>query len=186
MRRRFSLTARLAVVLCTGAVLSMAMACNAVLGIPEVDHLATSPSPSTEGGVRACPPGQKSCSGFCVSVLEPANGCAAAECEPCALPHATSACVQGECAIAACEEGFGNCNAARGDGCEVDLRSDPRNCRDCGADCGDLTCHGGVCQCTIDEDCGYRGSCDQGSCVCGRDQTCSPGAVCDSPDSCEF
>ena len=75
----------------------------------------------------ACPPGlegtSKSCGTRCVSVNDPAYGCAAPDCTPCNLPGAVPACVDGACAIFACTGGRADCNANPVDGCESDLLS---------------------------------------------------------------
>jgi len=146
-------------------------ACNGILGIPEVELRA--------GDADTCVLGQKSCGGICVSALDPAVGCSAADCKPCALPHAKNTCVQGQCAIEACEEGFGNCNATRADGCEVDLRSAPRQCGPCPVD------GAGVCVCTTNQSCKFGGTCDEGVCTCG-DTACAPGAKCIEPGTCDY
>ncbi len=44
------------------------------------------------------------------------------------------ACDYGQCVIN-CASGFANCNGAESDGCEVDTKSDPRNCGGCGVSC---------------------------------------------------
>lgn len=177
------------VVLLAGLGLALMVACNGVLGIPEVDLLTAGDSATTnqnpEGGGLTCAQGQKSCGGACVSISEPGNGCASVDCRPCALAHAKNACVQGECAIEACEQGFDNCNGSRADGCEADLRKDNDNCRECGMKCGDYACSGGVCLCTTNESCGFNGKCENKTCVCGGN-TCSPGSDCDDTDSCRF
>ncbi|MDB4929691.1 MAG: uncharacterized protein JWM10_2175, partial [Myxococcaceae bacterium] len=53
----------------------------------------------------------------------------------CATANGTPACAAGNCAIGSCNTGFANCNAAVGDGCEVNLQSDPTNCGTCGMVC---------------------------------------------------
>lgn len=180
-RRRFSFTGRAAVVLVACSTLCAAIACNGILGIPAAERLDGEAGP----GPGSCAPGQKTCNGACVSVLDPSNGCAAEDCRPCALAHAKNACVDRQCAIEVCEEGFGNCNASRADGCEADLRSDPRNCDTCGNDCQGFGCTAGVCRCTTNDSCGFNGVCAQQTCECGP-TTCSPGSPCDGVDSCGF
>ena len=63
----------------------------------------------------------------------------------CASTNGTASCGGGACAIA-CAAGFGNCNGKPDDGCEVDLRRDPKNCGTCGASPTE-TCNG------LDDDC---------------------------------
>ncbi|MBI5514572.1 MAG: hypothetical protein HY909_12430 [Deltaproteobacteria bacterium] len=53
----------------------------------------------------------------------------------CATPNGSPACAAGACAVGACNTGFADCNAAAADGCEVDARSDVRNCGACGNAC---------------------------------------------------
>jgi len=178
MRRRSSLAERAVVLVLALAAFRLTIACNAVLGIPEVERRAGDDAGS-------CPLGQKSCRGRCVSILDPSNGCGAEDCRPCALARAKVACVQGECAIEVCEEGFANCNAARADGCEVDLRVDPKNCFACGNDCRELRCSSSTCTCAAGGSCGFGGTCDQQTCVCGE-TTCSVGAACSDAEACAF
>jgi hypothetical protein len=53
----------------------------------------------------------------------------------CAPANATGQCNAGKCELLLCKAGFGNCNASAGDGCEVDLQNDPKNCATCGHVC---------------------------------------------------
>jgi hypothetical protein len=162
----------------------LAVGCNSVLGIPEVGHRADEDA----GGEApvACPPGQISCNDVCVSVLDPSTGCGDPSCKPCALGHAKVACVEGACAIEACEDGFGNCNGAREDGCEATLRDDPKNCGTCGLACAPgFACTASVCACTTEDSCGFHGLCERGICEC-EDTTCAQGAACVDYDECTF
>ncbi|MFO0602317.1 MAG: hypothetical protein U0324_04035 [Polyangiales bacterium] len=54
----------------------------------------------------------------------------------CGLPSATGACVGGRCAVAACASGFGDCDGAAANGCEVDTRATLAHCGRCGVPCG--------------------------------------------------
>jgi hypothetical protein len=88
-----------------------------------------------------------------------ANGCevdlrtASAHCggcgRACDLPNATARCDGGACAIAACTQGFADCDRLAANGCEVDLRSSVQSCGACGATCdarnGAAACVGGQC-----------------------------------------
>jgi len=106
---------------------------------------------STDGDADAgCPQGQKLCSGECVAKDDPATGCAAVACDPCAVPHATATCGDaGACAIGACDEGFEDCDQSSANGCEGNLQNDPKNCKTCGNECPSATgtpvCESGVC-----------------------------------------
>lgn len=83
----------------------------------------------------ACGATEKLCGGTCASRLSPSVGCDAAGCEPCDLPHAATACSGGECAVAGCELGYGDCNGSGADGCETDLRTDANHCGACQKSC---------------------------------------------------
>jgi hypothetical protein len=83
-----------------------------------------------------CASGFKRCDGDCVADNLPEFGCAESSCLPCNVLSARASCnLAGECAIAACEEGFSDCNGDIADGCETDLRSDVENCGQCGNNC---------------------------------------------------
>lgn len=167
-----------ALVVALGLVL-VVTSCNGVLGIPEVGHL--------EGGVLpgTCADGQKLCDGGCVSVLDPATGCANPDCAPCAVPHASVACVQGACANVKCELPFADCDNKPDNGCEADLTTDPQHCGDCNNACDDgFVCAGNDCACTNRASCN-GGTCDQGLCICNG-QECSAGAACDGNGDCAF
>ncbi len=60
----------------------------------------------------------------------------------CSLPHADAVCSASGCAIAACNDGFSDCNAQDADGCEVDLSSNADHCGACGHVCGEVACGG--------------------------------------------
>ncbi|MGD8858795.1 MAG: hypothetical protein PVI30_02215 [Myxococcales bacterium] len=61
------------------------------------------------------------------------GGCSDA-CEP-RLNVAEMGCEAGECRIAKCDEGFGDCDGLVESGCEMDLRSNVLNCGACGTTC---------------------------------------------------
>jgi hypothetical protein len=54
------------------------------------------------------------------------------------------ACEGGECT---CVSGFGDCDGAIENGCEVDLSKDPHHCGACGARCEHGVCSGATCAC---------------------------------------
>lgn len=82
-----------------------------------------------------CGPSEKRCGQDCVSLDDPATGCAASNCDPCVFPHADAVCNAGACALGACKPLWGNCNQTVADGCELDLSSDLANCGACGQTC---------------------------------------------------
>ncbi|MDQ3035001.1 MAG: hypothetical protein M3Y87_21520 [Myxococcota bacterium] len=71
----------------------------------------------------------------CETPLDTVTSCGACT-NPCptAPPHATSACLDGRCAIGSCEAGWADCNAMAFDGCEARLDS-LANCGACGVSC---------------------------------------------------
>src|SRR5439155_977554 len=48
--------------------------------------------------------------------------------------NAVAACVNGACSLS-CNPGYGNCDGNLGNGCELDVRADPKNCGGCGIAC---------------------------------------------------
>jgi hypothetical protein len=99
---------------------------------------------SGECGVEKCRPGYKFCEqttgsqvGTCQSESNPDYGCGAESCAPCQVENAsiTSCDASQACAVAVCEENFGDCDADQRNGCETDLRTDVSNCSLCGRAC---------------------------------------------------
>jgi hypothetical protein len=65
----------------------------------------------------------------------------------CSLPNtAVAGCGAGACTVVTCAGGFANCNAAAGDGCEVNTQTDANNCGGCGTRCPSGVCREGACQ----------------------------------------
>jgi hypothetical protein len=100
--------------------------------------------------VASCNAGFGDCNGMaadgCESdiLTDPQNcgGCTNA----CTLANATPGCAMGNCTIASCNAGFGDCNMNPTDGCEVDFTSDNQNCGFCGNQCfGGSHCFNGGC-----------------------------------------
>jgi hypothetical protein len=107
--------------------------------VPATDPIpdaATPPRSDSSGGPRTgdCPTGQRKCNGTCVTVDDPAYGCADPTCTPCAIAHGSATCVNGACAPATCDPGWGDCNAKSDDGCETDL-SRATSCGSCKIAC---------------------------------------------------
>jgi hypothetical protein len=130
-------------------------------------------------------------------------------------PQGVPACRQGQCLLESCLPGYGNCNQASVDGCEVALQDNPSHCGECGRACslpafcyqGECTeaCPDGLANCNgncipVDSDprnCGGCGRvcqfvnatdprCEAGRCVLG---TCAPDfGDCnqDDLDGCEY
>ncbi len=53
----------------------------------------------------------------------------------CVLPHATPACMLGECVISVCLPPWADCNGIAADGCEANLHADVDHCGACGEIC---------------------------------------------------
>jgi tRNA A-37 threonylcarbamoyl transferase component Bud32 len=94
---------------------------------------------------------------------DPANcGACGATCN---AGDGTLVCVKGHCEVARCQAAsLRDCNGDPGDGCEADLRTDEKNCGDCGSVCSgqgakQATCKAGKCE--IDCKTGF-GDCDHG------------------------
>jgi hypothetical protein len=99
----------------------------------DAEELQTDCASDTE---FCCPTGSKLCDSECVSRRNPKYGCDADACVPCLVDNATATCgANGSCRVAVCDPGFADCNEFDIDGCEVDLTSDPDNCRRCGVEC---------------------------------------------------
>jgi hypothetical protein len=90
--------------------------------------------PSSTGGCRLCPLGQRYCNGRCVDPTDPVLGCGKV-CFPCTFANATGTCAaDGSCHLGACRAGFADCNGSAADGCEADL-TDASDCGGCGVKC---------------------------------------------------
>lgn len=76
---------------------------------------------------------------------EPSNGCevdrntSTLHCggcgRPCNVPNAAPLCTNGTCGINSCVAGFINCDGNAANGCEINIRTDPMNCGNCGTRC---------------------------------------------------
>jgi hypothetical protein len=137
-------------------------------------------SPDADASVpdAGCPEGTKDCDGVCLSISDPASGCGDPSCAPCSFPNAVGQCsTAGECEIGPCLTGFSNCNAEPGDGCEVELATDTRNCGGCGKACvvpnATPSCEASVC----------GGACNSGFADCNAEPGCETNVAAD-PKSC--
>jgi alpha-tubulin suppressor-like RCC1 family protein len=89
---------------------------------------------ATGCAATGCSNAEMCCEGGCVDFRTNVAHCGACG-AACNLPNATPACRGGACAIAACDEGYGDCDGAAANGCEFDTRSDPANCGGCARTC---------------------------------------------------
>jgi hypothetical protein len=111
------------------------------------------------------------CEGSCANGFgdcngDPTDGCETSLSDPnncgscghvCAYPHAGAECLDFTCRLASCDSGYGDCDGANSDGCEVDLTSDPNHCWACGRSCPSIN-GAGVCfegECAISCSAGY-------------------------------
>jgi hypothetical protein len=121
-----------------------------------------------------CDAGYDDCDGLAASGCEADLAADPLHCgacgSACVLANATAGCLEGACVVAACDDGFADCNLDAADGCEVDLTTDAGNCDSCGSACGFENAEA-LCQ---------EGSCVMGDCI-------EPYADCnqDSVDGCE-
>lgn len=101
---------------------------------------------TTCAGDFDCEAGNCCESGTCkpVDTLTDPNNCGSCG-HVCSAPNATMACTGGNCVVAACNEGFGDCDNDPLNGCETSLNTDA-NCGTCGNVCPSGTsCNAGVC-----------------------------------------
>ncbi len=115
-----------------------------------------------------CPSGRGDCDGNAANGCEVNTSITLSHCggcgRTCGLANATARCAASACTVAACDTGFGDCNGAASDGCEVDLRSRVAHCGTCGrvctyanasGVCGGGTCAMGACNAGF-SDCNYN------------------------------
>jgi hypothetical protein len=123
-----------------------------------------------------CDPGYADCNG------DPSDGCERAlntltDCgrcnQACGPAHATGTCSTGQCLVAKCDGGFGDCDASAQNGCETAL-STADHCGACGTVCqAGTACQNGSCGCTTATDCPSGQSCCSGRCT-GTAGACFP------------
>ena len=89
--------------------------------------------------------------------MNPANGCEknlaadTSNCGKCAVvcafANAQATCLGGQCAMAMCNPGYGDCDMSAMNGCEANFASDAKNCGKCGTVCPPNTpsCINGAC-----------------------------------------
>jgi alpha-tubulin suppressor-like RCC1 family protein len=120
-------------------------ACGDVCAPPR----ATATCASGTCGIAACDDGYADCNGMpidgCEVDLRSLTHCGACG-DVCELARASETCASETCRIAACDDGYADCNRVDADGCEVSLASDAAHCGACGRTCGgDATCVDGLC-----------------------------------------
>ena len=97
-----------------------------------------------------CAEGLTSCNAICRDLQTDPSNCGKCGKICPAADNGETSCVNGECTISACIEGFDDCDELLATGCEANLLVDPANCQQCGDLC-DLdsgeTCLAGECLC---------------------------------------
>jgi len=94
----------------------------------------------------------------------------------CQLDNAFAVCLNDECVIEDCLNGFADCNSLTTDGCEVNTSNDPLSCGSCTNQCfvegATEVCLGGSCGCQLDAE--SKCVCDQGlgDCDTSRENGC--------------
>ncbi|MHB1845846.1 MAG: hypothetical protein ACYCWW_13550 [Deltaproteobacteria bacterium] len=102
----------------------------------------------------ACDPGFANCDALTANGCETNLASSVQSCGSCGascnLANATAVCVDGGCAIGACEAGFANCDGLATNGCEVNVDTDVLDCGRCAFVCSSdndtPSCVGGICQ----------------------------------------
>lgn len=89
--------------------------------------------------VAACDTGYGDCNSDPKDGCESQLGSDVSNCGACGnscnMANATATCTGGQCGIASCKSGFGDCDKKAANGCEANLQSDPSNCGACGNAC---------------------------------------------------
>ena len=146
------------------------------------------------GAACALPHATVGCSGSCYLAAcsfgwadcnqEPGDGCELAvasdvkNCGACGVscapaPHSRPGCTEGLCTLAACADGWSDCNGETKDGCEVQTGIDKLNCGACGTVCGKgYVCRESSCTCPLCVFPHAKSSCANELCVMGA---CQPG-----------
>ncbi len=110
----------------------------------------TSSDPKHCGGCGINCNGKTCCSSTCTDTSVDVNNCGSCGTSCSGRPNTTGGtCMQSTCALN-CKGGYGDCNMAPGDGCEVNTLTDPGNCGGCGKACKLMNtdqdfCSGGTC-----------------------------------------
>nr|MBK7070110.1 hypothetical protein [Deltaproteobacteria bacterium] len=86
-----------------------------------------------------CTPGFSDCDGDASNGCEVNTATSTTSCGACGRacnpPNGTASCAAGVCAVAACDEGFGDCNGNPTDGCETNVRTSTTHCGRCMNEC---------------------------------------------------
>ncbi len=80
-----------------------------------------------------CANGLEDCNGVCADTSSDVQNCGACGVS-CSFAHGQPACVQGECSLASCDDGWEDCNSDLSDGCETPLNTND-HCGSCDTSC---------------------------------------------------
>jgi len=125
-----------------------------IVDVPPLDAGCSSSQP--------CPGALTCCGGACVDTSFSSDHCGMCN-RRCALPSANAECSDGDCVVASCAAGFGDCDRVIANGCETRLNS-LSHCSICGAACAARPHSAPVCRAT---GCGF--TCDVGYGDCNGD-----------------
>jgi hypothetical protein len=119
-----------------------------------------------------CDPSQPGCESS-TKTVDHCGGCS-----PCTPQNVgTAKCGNGSCSYDACLAGFGDCDAKKSNGCEVNLTNSNANCGTCGKVCTQgRACQASKCVCTSGLDCGAAGCqtcCGNPDCPNAGEKCCS-------------
>jgi hypothetical protein len=123
----------------------------------------------------ACPSGQVLCGNGCVNPQTDPNHCGSCT-TACVVANGVPFCANSTCGVAACSNGFKDCDGQFFNGCEANLNTSVSNCGACGRACAaGSACVAGTCvqpagACITATDCGVSTACRSFACnagVCG-------------------
>ena len=136
-------------------------------------------------GIGACAMGFADCNGRSLDGCEVNTGVDVIHCgacgKVCVVPNAAPLCIGGKCLNGGCNQGFRDCDGNAGNGCEVNILQDIRNCGACNQNCAQLPhaiagCGNGAC---------VVASCDAGWGNCnGNDNDGCEAALANDPANC--
>jgi hypothetical protein len=111
---------------------------------------ATSTCSNGTCGLGTCNAGFGNCNGAAADGCEVNIATSPTNCgmcgRTCMLANATAGCAMGNCTVASCAMGYGNCDNNAANGCEARIATDSQNCGACGTVCGaGLSCSNGMC-----------------------------------------
>ncbi len=86
------------------------------------------------GADKNCPTNWSCCGGECANPQLDVDNCSTCG-KRCPAAHATAQCLNGQCGIVKCNDGYADCNNDLSDDCEVNTLTDNKHCGDCKTVC---------------------------------------------------